>query len=801
MRAILLMTLAGMLTLAGHSARGAPGSPERVRVLIESQPLRSALQEFARQTGMQLLRRDENVLIDRTRAPRVEGTFTVREVLEQLLSNTAFRYEFINERTVRIVALPAREAPGDLGETSKSTSVPPDTDATAALRGSRWRRSSTQSVQNVVVVTAQRREEPALEVPISVSVLGGNTLDRAPVEGLSEALTLVPGVATNLNLLGGGTQLTVRGVTAAGGATFGASPVAYYLDSVPFGFVKSAIAPDANAYDLKRVEVLRGPQGTLYGAGGEGGVIRVLTHDADLDTFQLKGRIAASATEDGDGSYRVDGAANVPLVDGKLAARAVVGVQRLGGWIDHPGRRDANDAALRNMRFKLNAEPMPQLSMGLSAWRWEGDYGSPSFSDDSGFSGGVLDQSITTKYHAYGLTVAYEAKRFTATSMTSYADYSTSGALDLRPLGMEAPLLTQMRSRVAAQEISLSSRNERPWSWSGGLFYRNARDGFVQDIPDLLHPDLSDTSESRAVYGQVGRILFDWPLEWTLGLRYFHDNVASTNNVLRQTERDTFSATSPRAVLTWSASELMRVYASWSRGFRSGSPQWLGLTPPQFPSLKPDTLSNFEIGLKADLLDSQLVLEAAVYYMEWRDVQQSMIVRSSLADLPTTALVNGESASGGGFDLSMAGKVLPGLQVGLTFSWNDLTMDGDVFSGGKLLFARGDRLNASPEYTVGTSLAYTIPLGDSGIEASVLAAADYTSRQNSGGRVNSNNPGASMLSSRASISVGARQRWTAALYGDNLGDERGSALPNPFYSGWDSRLRPRTIGLQLDFQL
>ena len=106
-----------------------------------------------------------------------------------------------------------------------------------------------------------------------------------------------------------------------------AALVGYYLDSVPFSLVKSAIAPDFDAYDLQRVEVLRGPQGTLYGANSENGLVRVLTNDADLNNYEFKARSSVSSTDGGGGNYRGDMAVNVPLVDGKLAARLVLGYQ------------------------------------------------------------------------------------------------------------------------------------------------------------------------------------------------------------------------------------------------------------------------------------------------------------------------------------------------------------------------------------------------------------------------------------------------------------------------------------------
>src|SRR4029077_2341865 len=129
----------------------------------------------------------------------------------------------------------------------------------------------------------------------------------------------------------GGTQVSIRGVTAAAPTFNGGSTVSYYVDTIPFGFVRSALAPDASVYDLSQVEVLRGPQGTLYGASALNGVVRILTNDADLNSSDYKVRGSDSHTDGGGNNYRADAAANIPLIDGKLAARAVVGYESDSG--------------------------------------------------------------------------------------------------------------------------------------------------------------------------------------------------------------------------------------------------------------------------------------------------------------------------------------------------------------------------------------------------------------------------------------------------------------------------------------
>ena len=192
----------------------------------------------------------------------------------------------------------------------------------------------------------------------------GEDIDQSGLLGVTDALQTMPGVvAFNSNFLtGGGTQIAVRGVGAASPVFAGASPIAYYLDSVPFGMIRTATMPDADPYDLQRIEVLRGPQGTLYGASAQGGVVRILTHDADLHKFEVKARGTFSSTALSDSeNFRGNLAVNVPIVEGKLAARAVVSYQQNAGWIDRPGQPDANDSLYRTYRVKVNAQPSPTL--------------------------------------------------------------------------------------------------------------------------------------------------------------------------------------------------------------------------------------------------------------------------------------------------------------------------------------------------------------------------------------------------------------------------------------------------------
>jgi len=759
--------------------------------------------------------------------PGLQGTLPANTALRSLLANTGLTFK-VDNRTITIAPAGTRRT-----EESKPFRLAQEGPATASSDPAAAGISSDQqpsgsgtnhaTTLEEVVVTAQKRSERLQDVPVSISVLGGADLDRSSFEGVTEALNTVPGVATTVGWQGGGTQVTIRGVTASGALFAGSSAAGYYLDSAPFGLVRTAVAPDSNAYDLAQVEVLRGPQGTLYGASALNGVVRVLTNDADLNEVDFKARTSVSATQGGGGNYRGDVAVNVPIIEGKLALRAVVGYDDLSGWINSAVAKHVNNAEERSYRLKIKAQPTDDLSVVASAWRSNDDYGAPSVSSESGQNAAINPQPIATVYDTYSLKVAYGAPGFSVTSVSSYLDYSNSGNVDLVPYyGFDAVLNTSLHSRVYSQELLLTSTAQSLWRWTAGAFYRDGKDQNYQPLDSInagvstwtALTNFNDRSKSYAVYGEFGRQFADEKLQWTLGGRYFHDEVSTQaigeipgQPIIALTPiGSSFNHTSPRAVLTWFPSLSMTAYVSYSQGFRSGIAQdeYVTFVAPGFAPAKPDTLNNYEIGMKGNLLDHRLGFDTSLYYIDWRDVQQVIELPVS-GGLVAATEVNGTGASGIGYDLGLTAQLTDELEMGLTFSWNDLRQDKDVYSGGALLFNKGQRLNYSPEYTLGGSLQYDHKVWATGYMGHLAASASYTSEMTDTtltGDTRLLGIGNPMLNVRTSVSVSSPgEHWTTRIFADNLTNDRGTPLPYPPIAAgyWDSRVRPRTVGLQLDY--
>ena len=663
-----------------------------------------------------------------------------------------------------------------------------------------------------VTVTAQRRGNESLsKVPVSIDVLGGQALDHTNLQSVTEAINQVSGVTMLDQKQSGGAQIAVRGVTAGGPLFYGSSTVGYYLDDVPFAFVKSAIAPDADAYDLQRVEVLRGPQGTLYGASALNGVVRVLTNDANLNNFEFKMRGSTSNTEGGGENYRGDFAVNAPIIPGKLAARAVVDYNNTSGWLNNAFATDTNTSEVANVRLKINARPTDNSSIKLSYWHSSSHYGAPSASDDKGFNDTTIPEPYKVKYDTVGLSGEYAFRSFTLSSATSYIDYSGKGDLDYAHL---APLYTGLFTKTLAEEIGLHSTLDGPWNWSAGAIYRHSQDQLVQTLGTFLPAPINwtDRSASAAVFGEVGRRLLDNTVELSAGVRSFHDDVTSQENVQGQGNpnvplyhRDsTFNSTTPRLVATWYPVDELTFYASYSQGFRSGFAQNANVfvAAPEIPAVRPDKLTNYEIGSKGSIIDHLVFFDAAVYYMKWKDIQQTLLVQLP-NNVQTSAVVNGKGASGVGFDYGLTVRPAEGLSIRGSVGWNDLSLDSDVVSGGVVLFRKGDRPNESAQTTTSLSGQYEFRLGGTGYKGELSATATYhsklASRTIASGALQTASSD-SIFDNQLEASLKSPEHWTTSLFASNVSNRFGITDNTPASATLATvRQRPRIIGLQFEY--
>ena len=265
------------------------------------------------------------------------------------------------------------------------------------------------------------------------------------------------------------------------------------------------------------------------------GVVRVITEDANLERFEGKARAGISSTQYGGENYRVDGAVDVPLIPGKLAARVVAGYSDNAGWIDAPsaGLKGINASTQTNTQLKVNAAPTERLGVEFLTWLSRNDRDGTSGSTLARTHAGINRlENGSQDFDAFGLTLDYDFSAFTLLSSTSYLTYEGGGhVIGAAGGGRFFDFVVDFESDVTAQEFRLNSNGDRPWEWSAGAIYRKGKDTRFQD--DLANLAITGVvrqvyeSESYAGYGELTRTLTE-RLSLTGGLRYFNDKVTTT---------------------------------------------------------------------------------------------------------------------------------------------------------------------------------------------------------------------------------------------------------------------------------
>ncbi|MBK8545106.1 MAG: TonB-dependent receptor [Caulobacteraceae bacterium] len=310
--------------------------------------------------------------------------------------------------------------------------------------------------------------------------------------------------------------------------------------------------------------------------------------------------------------------------------------------------------------------------------------------------------------------------------------------------------------------------------------------------------------------------------ELTGGLRYFEDTSETITLLVpggflpANTASSDFDALTPRLVATWLPSPDLTVYASYSEGFRSGLNQTpLTLLAAPLPPAEADRLHNYEVGARGRLFNGFATYDAALYYIKWDDIHLAGSLLYGTPPVYISATINGESASGFGADLSLTLHPSDGLDIGGSFSYNDLAQDADVFQNGILVYSAGDRLSFSPAVTASVFLNYDFAL-TSELDGRFNINANYTSEQilnvlPNGAQTSlcdvvgvAPNQIATCFSDEpvfvnASFDISSHSGHTLTIFATNLTDEDGVAAPD--YSPTTAfRPRPTTIGLQLELR-
>ena len=670
-----------------------------------------------------------------------------------------------------------------------------------------------------IVVTAQRREQNISDVSQAVQALSGDDLDELNITNFEEMITLIPGAIQNSTISHGSNVYSIRGVAAS--ETDGDATVGYYLDNFAFSIPGRPYAPVTDLYDTERVEVLRGPSGTLYGLGSLGGTIKVITKDPVIGEFEGSFKATVSEIDDGDSSYTGDIMINAPISD-NAAIRAVLSIKDIGGWAEiiPSDQTDGNPYEALTGRLKLLVEPNEKTSVKFTYWRQDSEqeyanrltYPSPPAIDN------VFGETFSD-YTIYILDVAYDLGFAMLESTTGYMEntvISNNGGF-IPGIGNFSSLWP-LESENFNEDIRLTSKSEGAWSWIIGAFYQDGETFGGQDVllPDFGFNSINASnllsSESWAIYGEASRTSEDEKWVLTIGGRYYEEkrgfNENSSVELLTPltgapdpivtntvgTDSATNDTFNPRLNVAYYPSEDSMLYFEAAKGFRSGSITSTAIMTASNATLggtnydnasEPDTLWNYTIGGKWNL--GSVSIDLAAFFYDWGDAQVEISPALQTIVIPVADI------EGRGIDLTIAWDTpIDGLSLYFSGNTNEVELDNvDEAIVTKLPFmGDGSQLPGTAKSTYSIRANLIRPLNnDMTLNANALFVQRDSVQSVFDGRIA---PSIELLNANIGIS---KDNWKFGLFGRNLTEEEG---PMSMVGGQHSIPFPRTIGLSLE---
>jgi iron complex outermembrane receptor protein len=841
------------LCLVGISHAQPAHASIRKATNIPAEELGSALATVAKDYDFQVLYRTEIVKDLRTQG--AVGSLTSDEVLTKVLSGTGLTYKYLDSNTVTIMQAPAGAAdqsPSDWsnGGGKKSSQdfrvaqVDQGANSQSSAVGSNV--SGTQENENngglkEIIVSAQKRNERLQDVPVPVTSISGEVLVENNLLQLQDYYSRVPGLNVSpSSSTGNQMAIAIRGITT-GIAT---NPtVGVLVDDVPIG---SSIQqgggdtiPDLDPGDLARVEVLRGPQGTLYGANSMGGLIKFVTADPSTDAVTARIQAGTDGIHNGSGpGYNFRGSVNVPVSD-TVAVRASAFTREDPGYIDNPtlGINGINEQRVSGGHLAALWRPSDVFSVKLSALY---QYSEADGANNEVILPGVgdLEQNYARgvggyyrRLEDYSATIVGKVGGIDIISTSGYVDNKFADSLDYSYA--LAPLAQQLfgvggvldygstHDGKFSQEIRLSSSIGTQFDWLLGGFYNREVIQYVQNLY-AIHPASGATAGLIVASNNYGGAYEEYAgftdltyhftdrFDVQVGGRQSYINYPSGPSVTTGpfvggatlvAPSSTYKADAFTYLVTprFRFSPDFMVYARAASGYRPGSGVF---NPPATATcvifklpceLAPDKTKNYELGAKADVLDHKLSLDASVYYIDWTGIQLNLASPSGI-DYST----NGGKAKSQGLELAANARPTEDLTVSAWVVFSDAVLTQNLGANSTAAGNDGDRLPNSSRFSSNLSLKQNFPLIDNwiGFAGGTLA---YIG--------NSEGPFQRTFTrqyfpayAKTDLVAGARRdSWTVNIFANNVADKRaiiggglGTYPPDAF-----TVIQPRTVGINV----
>lgn len=695
-----------------------------------------------------------------------------------------------------------------------------------------------------IVVTASKREQSVRDVSGSVSAVSEATLQKLNAQSLSDYITRVPGVVFN-DYQPGVSEVVIRGIASTTYHEANQATTGYYLNEIPLiepGF--PLLIPDIDSFDVSRVEVLRGPQGTLFGSSSLGGAINYVVNEADASGFDVgaEGQVA-STKRAGEASYAAKAMVNVPIVTDKLAVR-LVALQRVdAGYLNNTllGKNGSNDLRVRGLRGSIVFTPTDTTRISVLSMYQEYDlddqtyvlFGPPKTFDRATNVAEFQDTDVML----HSLRIEQDLGFATLTAVGSYTEKNADLAFDNSIFGgndprTNTPELASSRgkSKTDYAELRLASPDEGRFRWLLGANYTRLRststDGtFIEGIADYidanpgqfggrpgseLAPDdlatrtvSSNRVTEKAIFGEASFDLVD-TLTLTLGGRLFeyktqprlqylpNANLIAPFDFAPAASKD--SDFIPKVSLTYKLSDDFMVYALYSEGFRIGGVNVYAAATPGLPlTFESDTTKNYEVGTRFDFIDGAASVDLTVYHIDWGNIQARLFTPVDF-DAYT---INGGGADIDGIELSLTLRPTRGLTFASNIAYNDARLSSllpDSFAPGGG-YGKGTQLPGASDWTLSNTIDLNFP--DSPLKPRFGVAHRYLSAAPVAFGATLEKGDFHIVDLNASVTVA--ERIELGLFAKNLFNQYG--ILNAPFSFAGSVARPRTIGASVRFSL